>query len=73
MKYSKDVFEQLFYEADKNQNNGIEYTELYKFLKRYNMNPDLDYVRKLFQKFDKNDSGKIEIQEWCEMMPQIFQ
>ncbi|CAL6069774.1 EF-hand_domain [Hexamita inflata] len=73
MKYSQEVFEKLFYEADMDKNDGIEYTELYSFLKKQNMNPDLALVRKLFQQFDKDGSGKIELKEWCEMMPQIFQ
>ncbi|CAL6107417.1 EF-hand_domain [Hexamita inflata] len=73
MKYSQEVFEKLFYEADMDKNDGIEYTKLYSFLKKQNMNPDLALVRKLFQQFDKDGSGKIELKEWCEMMPQIFQ
>ncbi|CAL6099483.1 EF-hand_domain [Hexamita inflata] len=73
MKYTQDLFEKLFYEADMDKNHGIEYTELHSFLKKHDMNPDLALVRDLFQKFDKDGSGKIELKEWCDMMSQLFQ
>ncbi|CAL6000233.1 EF-hand_domain [Hexamita inflata] len=72
MKYTHTDFEALFNCSDLDHTKYIEYTELYSFLKNRGMNSSLEVVRDYFQKFDRDCNGKLDKDEWCKMLEQIF-
>ncbi|CAL5983717.1 Conserved_hypothetical protein [Hexamita inflata] len=72
MKYTRAEFEALFNSFDFDQSKTIEYMELHSFLSKHGMQTKPELLREYFQKFDKDSNGKLDVDEWCKMMEQVF-
>ncbi|CAL6016409.1 Conserved_hypothetical protein [Hexamita inflata] len=72
MKYTRADFEALFNSFDYDQSKTIEYTELHSFLTKRGMQAKPELLREYFQKFDRDCNGKLDVDEWCKMLEQVF-
>ena len=55
----------LFHEIDMDKSGFITPNDLYALLCKLGITTELKYVLALFKRFDKNDSGTIDLEEFC--------
>ncbi|CAL6001012.1 EF-hand_domain [Hexamita inflata] len=72
MKYTKQDYEDWWYKYNQNHDKGVFNGELYLFLVEMKLDPERARVNKYMKQFDKNGDGKLEVDEWCELMAYIF-